>query len=123
MNWLLLPAPLLLLFECWQLYMAERYLGLRRIAQGVDPRRLPMGHWAARLWAAGALAVWLWLPLLLLAEAGRAAGACMLFLSVAGHVLRRASPLRWVLVLLTLEGACRIGLMGFLTVWLLRHGP
>ena len=49
--------------------------------------------------------------LMLIPAANRIQTACMLGVSLMGYSLRRNSPLKWILVILTLEGAIRIGMM------------
>ena len=107
-------APLFLAFEFWQLVMAERYLGIARIESGLDPRRLPLREGVAAFWTLAIWAEWLWMLLLLTERSGRAAGLCMLAVSAGGFLLRRRSALKWTLVLLTFEGAIRVGMMLFL---------
>ena len=40
MNPFALLAPLFFTFELWQLVVSERYLGIKQIARGADPRAL-----------------------------------------------------------------------------------
>lgn len=108
-----LLAPLFLLFEFWQLVMAERYLGIARIEKGVDPRRLPMRTGVAAFWSVMTFAEWLWLLVMLAERSGRAAALCMIAVSLGGYFLRRRTSLKWTLVILTFEGAIRIGMMLF----------
>ena len=115
-------APFFLIFEAWQLVMSERYLGIARIEQGVDPRKLPLGGALATVWTVTMVASWLWIVLLLLEPVSRAPGVCMLLVTGCGYFLRRSSPMKWVLVILTFEGACRIGMMFYLTGTLWNQG-
>lgn len=111
MSPLLFLAPLFLAFEMWQLVISERYLGLKRIEQGADPRELGLGEGTAFCWSAGIFAYWAWMLLLLFQPVGRAQVLCLLVVSALGLSLRRNCGLRWVLVILTLEGAIRIGML------------
>lgn len=104
-------APLILLFEVWQLVIAERYLGLKQIQAGVDPRTLGPRAPVAAFWSLGLLAYWVWLGLMFLTRFGRTQIACMIAVSLVGYSLRRNTTLKWILVILTLEGAIRIGML------------
>jgi len=114
MHSLLYLCPLFLGFEVWQLVVAERFLGIARIEQGVDPRRLPMRLRVSVPWVLGVLASWLWVVLLLTDPLGRIPALCMAVVGGFGYFLRRSAPMRWVLVILTFEGAIRIGMMLFM---------
>lgn len=114
MSPLLYLSPLFVLFELWQLVVAEQYLGIARIESGVDPRRLPLRGWKAMVWSFGILAVWAWSLLLLTDRHGRVPGLCMALVCLLGYLLRRSAPLKWILVILTFEGAIRIGMMLFI---------
>ena len=52
MPTVILLAPLFVLFELWQLVLGERYLGVKQIARGVDPRALGLGEATAFCWSA-----------------------------------------------------------------------
>ena len=105
---LLLLAPLFLVLEVAQLVFAERYLGLKQIARGADPRALAMSESTAFLWTVLIVVYWLWMLLLLATTPGRTPALALLGLSLLGFTLRRGSPLKWLLVILTFEGALRI---------------
>ncbi len=111
MNPLALLAPLFFAFELWQLFIGERYLGIRRIRANVDPRELPMGQATAMVWGGGLLIYFIWMTSLLLHPVGRAQGIVLLATSVVGYALRAATPLKWTLVILTFEGSVRIGML------------
>ncbi len=113
-------APGFLLFELGQLVVAERYLGIARIEQALDPRSLPLGRSVALVWSAGVLASWAWMLLMLLDPFGRAPAACMLFVTGMGFLLRRSAPMKWILVILTFEGACRVGMLLYVSALLWR---
>ncbi|MBL9186056.1 MAG: hypothetical protein JNK23_01120 [Opitutaceae bacterium] len=108
---LLLLVPLFLAFEVWQLVISERYLGLKQIARGTDPRPLGPSEAVAFCWSALLILYWLWMITLLVLPAGRVHGAGLLGVSVLGYALRRSVGLRWILVILTFEGAVRLGLL------------
>lgn len=104
-------APLFLLFEVWQLFISERYLGIKQIARGSDPRELGMSEITAFAWSMSLFVYWAWMMLLLFQPAGRVHGAALIAISLLGFAIRRGAPLKWVLVILTLEGAVRVGLL------------
>ncbi len=111
MLWLLALAPLFLAFEIWQLVLCERYLGIRQLATGRDPRSLPMGERLAFTWTLLLFLYWVWIGLLLGGPAGRIQALALFIISLGGFLLRRNSPLRWILVILTFEGALRVGML------------
>lgn len=111
MNPLVLLAPIFLGLELWQLFLSERYLGLKQISVNADPRELPMANWTATLWAAGLMGYFLWMPTLLLHSVGRAQGIILLIVTGLGYALRSMCGLKWILVILTFEGAIRIGML------------
>ena len=100
-----------MLFEAWQLVIAERYLGIKQIENGVDPRTRGPSEPAAFAWSAGILFYWIWMILMLIPASGRIQIICMLAVSLFSYALRRNAPLKWILVILTLEGAIRIGMI------------
>jgi hypothetical protein len=108
---LLYLAPLCLIFEVWQLVIAERHLGIKQIEQGLDPRERGPGELLSFLWGSGIMLYWIWMILMLIPKEGRIQVVCMLIVSLAGYSLRRNSGLKWILVILTIEGAVRIGMI------------
>lgn len=112
-------SALFIVFEGVQLIVAERHLGVKRIADGVDPRESGPSEQVAFAWSAGIVLYWLWMLAALLSPLGRIQVACMLTVSVLGGSLRRSCGLKWVLVILTLEGAVRIGMLTslFASAW------
>jgi hypothetical protein len=114
-----LLAPLFLLFEVWQLFVSERYMGVKQIRVNADPRELPMPGWMAAVWAGGLLLYFMWMFSLLLHPVGRAQGVVLILMTGVGYALRSTSGLKWVLVILTFEGAIRIGMLVslFATSW------
>ena len=111
MNPLVLLAPIFLGLELWQLFLSERYLGIKQIRVNADPRELPMANWIATLWASSLIAYFLWMPTLLLHSVGRAQGIILLLVTGLGYALRSTCGLKWILVILTFEGAIRIGML------------
>ncbi len=104
-------APLFLLFEGWQLVTAERYLGVKQIARAGDPRDLGPREGVAAFWTLAIVAYAFWTLAMLATGFARAQLLCLLAVTVLGYGLRRACSLKWVLVVLTVEGAIRIGML------------
>lgn len=111
---LIILAPIFLFFEVWQLVISERYLGVKRIAAGTDPRDSGPSEPVAAVWSAGILAYGLWILAALVtlpSRSGRAQAVCMIAITLIGYALRRNCTLKYVLVILTFEGAIRIGML------------
>jgi hypothetical protein len=108
---LLLFTPFWILFELWQLVVGERYLGIKQIEHGTDPRRLDLSELRAAFWSIGLLLEGVWMLALLFERFGRVQALCMLIVTALGYTLRRNCGLKWVLVILTFEGAIRIGML------------
>jgi hypothetical protein len=104
-------APLFLVFEVVQLIVAEKLLGVKKIQAGADPRSEGPRETGSALWCVAILAQGVWLLWLLFDEATRVHAACLLLVTLVGFTLRSNCTLRWVLVILTIEGALRMGLM------------
>ncbi len=104
-------APFFLLFEIGQLVYAERFLGVKQIQAGADPRQSGPSEPIAALWVLAICSQSAWLLWLLSDNATRIHAACLLLVSLCGFSLRSNCTLRWVLVILTVEGALRMGLM------------
>ena len=111
MNPFVLLAPVFLVFELWQLVLSERYLGIKQIRVNADPRELPMARWVAVAWGIGLLLYVPWMAALLLHPIGRAQGIVLLAVSGVGYAVRSSCGLKLVLVVLTLEGSVRIGML------------
>ncbi|MEO6245183.1 MAG: hypothetical protein ABIQ12_07080 [Opitutaceae bacterium] len=103
-----------LAFEVWQLVVSERYLGLKQIARQANPRALGLAESTAFFWSVVLFAYWFWMLLLLAVPSARLVGAGLLFVSMIGFSLRRGVRLKWVLVVLTFEGALRVALLSVL---------
>jgi hypothetical protein len=104
-------APLWLLFELGQLAIGERYLGIKQIERGIDPRERGPGEFVAFLWSAGLLIYWVWMALMLTQSVGRPQVATMIAISVLGFSVRSFCGMKWVLVTMTFEGAIRVGML------------
>ena len=104
-------APFFVVFEIWQLVLSERYLGMKQIARGADPRKLGLAETTAFFWSVLLIAYWFWMVLLLFAPFGRTHGGALLLIWMLGFSLRRGARFKWVLAILTFEGALRVGLL------------
>ncbi len=104
-------APFFLVFEIAQLVYVERFLGVKQIQAGVDPRELGPPEPVAAVWVLGLCTQSAWLLWLLSEGPTRLHAACMLLVSLVGFALRSNCRLKWVLVILTVEGALRMGLL------------
>ena len=111
MNPFALLAPLFLLFELWQLFLSERYMGIKQIRVNADPRELPMARWIATGWSGGLLVYYCWMGILLFHPVGRAQGVVLLVATAVGYGIRGSCGLKWILVVLTFEGSIRIGML------------
>ncbi|HXB02804.1 MAG TPA: hypothetical protein VNV15_08315 [Opitutaceae bacterium] len=111
---LVMLAPLFLIFELWQLVISERYLGIKQIARGADPRTLGLSEITAFFWSAGLIFYWLWMLAMLLPPFGRAYAAALIAVTLIGFALRRNCSIKWVLVILTFEGSIRISVLGWI---------
>ncbi len=118
---LLLIAPCFLLFELLQLVISERYLGIKQIARQGDPRAMGLSEVTAFFWSGAIFAYWGWMLLLLVSGLSRVHALSLIAITLIGFSLRRRCGLNWVLVILTLEGAIRIGLLLSLTMLGWRH--
>jgi hypothetical protein len=104
-------APLFLAFEVGQLIAAEKLLGVKQIEAGTNPRDSGPGEGMSALWVAGIVTQGAWMLWLLAAQPTRIHAGCLLLISLFGFSLRSNCSLRWILVILTVEGALRMGLM------------
>lgn len=111
MTTLVFLAPLFLGFEVWQLVIGERYLGIKQIARNGDPRTLGLGEITAFCWIAAIVVYTLWMLTLLVVPLARAHGLALLAVTAIGYSFRRNTGLKWTLVILTFEGAVRVGLL------------
>lgn len=106
-------APIFILFELVQLTVAERFIGIRQIRQGKSPldSTAPGRNALAAAWLACIFIYWAYMVLLAWDPRAGLQGILMILASVAGLMLRRVLGIRFALVVLTLEGAVRIGLL------------
>lgn len=121
MSTLALFAPFFLVFEVWQLVLSERYLGIKQIARGADPRTLGLREITAFFWSTILITYWVWMLALLAGSSTRSQGMGLLVVSMIGFSLRRGARFKWILVILTFEGAIRVGLLLTLCVGLWRR--
>jgi hypothetical protein len=116
-----LIAPFFLIFEIWQLVMCERYLGIRQIARGADPREMGPSEVVSFLWTSGIVLYSAWVLALLAVPRARAEAFGLIVTTIVGYTFRRNCGLKWVLVVLTFEGAIRIGILSTSAVAAWRH--
>jgi len=107
-NSLPLLAPLFLAFEIGQLVMCERYVGIKQIARGADPREMGPGELVSFLWIACIVLYGIWMAALLAVPGARIFALALIGVSAAGYALRRNCGLNWILVVLTIEGSLRV---------------
>jgi len=115
-NGVALLAPLFLAFEIWQLVMSERYVGIKQIARGAEPREMGPSEPVAFLWTASILVYGLWMASLLATPRARIYGLVLIATSIVGYSIRRNCELKRILVVLTFEGAVRVAVLSPLTV-------
>jgi len=104
-------APIFFLFEIVQLVMAERLVGVKQIKQGTDPRENGPSEMLAAGWVLALTAYWLWLGMMLYPGFGRAHILVIIVVSLIGYGLRKTTSIKWTLVIMTFEGAIRIGML------------
>src|SRR5580700_2221284 len=104
------------MLEVWQLVMCERYVGIKQIARGGDPREMGPGEAVAFLWSAGLFLYAAWALALLASPASRAYALAIIATTALGYSVRRNCGLKRILIVLTLEGSVRIGFLFALSV-------
>ncbi|MFT3869234.1 MAG: hypothetical protein QM715_12315 [Nibricoccus sp.] len=104
-------TPLWMVAEIAQLVACERFLGVKQIEAGTDPRQNGPRESLAFGWSASLVLFWLWQFTMLLQPIGRGQVAAMIVITIVGYSIRRNCGLKWVLVVLTFEGAIRIGML------------
>jgi hypothetical protein len=115
-NSLSLLAPLFLIFEVWQLFISERYVGIKQIARGADPREMGPSEIVSCAWSSSIILYCLWMVALVATPNVRVYGMCLMVTSAIGYSIRRNCGLKLILVVLTFEGAIRIGILSFFSV-------
>lgn len=121
MNAFFLAAPAFVLFEIWQLVVAERYVGIKQIARGVNPRELGPGEVLACCWSSGLILYYVWMIGLLAFNEARIFGLCLLGTTTVAYGIRRSCSIKLILVVLTIEGAVRVGFLAFFSSLVLTH--
>jgi hypothetical protein len=104
-------------FEVLQLVLFERYLGVKQIRANIDPRRGQPGEAISFTWIFFVTLYAIWMGAMLYVHIGVTQVIALLGTTLVGYSLRRICGMRWVLVVLTFEGAIRIGMLislGFL---------
>ncbi len=116
-----LIAPLFLLFEIWQLVICERYLGIKQIARGGDPREMGPSEAVSFLWTASIAAYAAWVLLLLAVQPARFHAILLIAVTALAYPIRRNCGLKRILIVLTFEGAVRINILFGLSFAAWRH--
>lgn len=111
MSPLVFLTPVWFALEIVNLIACERFLGVKRIEAGTDPREIGPREPVAAAWTVTIMVFWLWLFAMLFQPIGRAQVAAMIVITLVGFSIRRNCGLKWVLVVLTFEGAIRIGML------------
>jgi hypothetical protein len=115
-NILALLAPLFLVFELWQLVMSERYVGIKQIARGSNPREMGPSEVIACFWSSCILLYGVWMVSLLATSNVRIYGLILIGVTAVGYSIRRNCGLKWILVVLTFEGSARVAALAPLSV-------
>lgn len=115
---LLFFALIFISYEMLQLVLAERYIGIKKIRAGVHPleSNAQGPAWIATAWLLGMLSSWVFIVYLLFQYESSIQGFLMVLTSVAGMSLRRSLGIKWALVIMTIEGAIRMGLLANLMI-------
>jgi hypothetical protein len=108
-------------FEIIQLIVCERYLGVKQIQAGTDPRAGGPSEFGAFAWLCAVALYFLWMAGMLYAHVGYTQIIALLTVSLIGYAIRSFCGLRFVLVVLTFEGAIRIGMLVSLAALLWRE--
>jgi len=116
-------APIFILFEVIQLIVAERFIGVKQIKSEMHPLESGINapDWLAALWLASISLYLLYMFALMLNPWGGMQGFIMLFVSLVGVALRRTMGVKWALVIMTIEGAVRMGLLANLLISAIFH--
>ena len=109
-------APLFLAFELGQLAMSERYVGIKQIARGADPREMGPSEPVSFLWTASLVLYAAWTLSLLFSPASRGAAVGIIATTAVAYPIRRNCGLKWILVVLTFEGAIRLVFVAALAI-------
>jgi len=120
---LLLP-PFFILFEMAQLVVAERYIGVKQIRGGIHPlEQHPRGpRLLPELWLGCLIVYWFYMVALLFVPGVTFQAFILVFVTLLGTSLRRSFGMRWALVVMTFEGAIRMGLLINILVNVFLHG-
>lgn len=98
--------------EIANLVFAERFIGVKAIRANRDPRdRPPPSALAGRIWFTLLVMIVTYPAVLLCLPETRIFGGGMMSLWVIGSLLRRSAGFKYALVILTLEGGLRIGVV------------
>ncbi|MGF1450550.1 MAG: hypothetical protein ACFB21_00570 [Opitutales bacterium] len=118
-DFLINLAPFVMVFELVQVLVAERYIGIKQARAGRHPVSFgePLPASAIFFWMVGMVFSFIYMLALLFDPRTGFQALLMLGVTAAGFALRRTVGLKWGLVVLTVERACVIGLMGSLLLY------
>lgn len=117
-------SPVFAVFEVAQLFVAQRYIGIKQIHSHTHPLDAAVAPgWLATGWLAGILVNYSYqLALLFQPALGvKAAAILLLMVSATGFAIRRVCGLRWGLVVMTLECGARAGFFAFVFNMMVLH--
>jgi hypothetical protein len=120
-NSLSLLAPVFLAFEIWQLVMSERYVGIKQIARAADPREMGPSEVVSCFWSSCIVLYGLWAVALMATPTVRIYALVLIGVTAVGYSIRRNCGLKWILVVLTFEGAIRVAVLAPLSVVVWKH--
>lgn len=120
-NGLALLAPLFVAFEIWQLVICERYLGIKHIVRGANPREMGPGEVVSFFWIGSIVAYSAWVLALLAVPPARLHALGLIAVTAIGYPIRRNCGLKRILIVLTFEGAIRINILFTLALSAWRH--
>lgn len=118
-DFLVVLAPFVMIFEFVQVLVAERYIGIKQAREGNHPivAAQPLPRFAIGAWFAGIILSSIYIVALLFHSETGFQALMMLTITGIGFSLRRTVGLKWGLVVLTIERACVIGLLGSLLLY------
>ncbi len=88
-------------------------MGVKHIKRGTDPRETGPREPQAAAWTLTLIAYWMGMMFVPLIRPG--AYYVLIAVSLVGYALRRNTSMKWILVILTFEGAIRIEMLIALT--------
>jgi len=111
-------APVFIFLEVAQLLVADRFLGVEQIRAGVHPlEKSPQGSTILSvMWLVGIVSGYIYQLSLLFNRPTNLPGLLLIAVTIAGFGFRRACGLKWALMVMTFEGALRLGFLAYVFV-------